>query len=58
MLLTPTHCLTDFPNYHTVLPTPSYTLPEIFLRPTAYYLAIAITTLVLVFPQSLNCVWL
>ncbi|KAJ7083884.1 hypothetical protein C8R44DRAFT_862351 [Mycena epipterygia] len=41
-----------------LLPTPMYTLPELFLRPTAYYLAIAITSLVLVFPQSLNCVWL
>ncbi|KAJ7083898.1 hypothetical protein C8R44DRAFT_894338 [Mycena epipterygia] len=35
-----------------LLPTPSYTLPEIFLRPTVYYLAIAIAALVLVFPQT------
>lgn len=41
-----------------VFPTAQYTLPKLFIIPTAYYIAIALTTLVFVFPESLNHVWL
>ncbi|KAJ7730484.1 hypothetical protein DFH07DRAFT_993871 [Mycena maculata] len=41
-----------------LFPTQEYTLAKVFLIPTCYYLAIALTALVLVFPESLNHVWL
>ncbi|KAJ7247491.1 hypothetical protein C8J57DRAFT_1359112 [Mycena rebaudengoi] len=41
-----------------LLPTPNYTLAKLFLLPTCYYLAIAITSLIFIFPESLNHVWL
>ncbi|KAJ7207441.1 hypothetical protein GGX14DRAFT_698162 [Mycena pura] len=41
-----------------LLPTQQYTLAKIILLPTCYYLAIAIASLVLIFPESLNHVWL
>ncbi|KAJ7259813.1 hypothetical protein C8J57DRAFT_1339211 [Mycena rebaudengoi] len=41
-----------------LLPSPQYTVAKIFLIPTVYYLAIAIASLVLIFPESLNHVWL
>ncbi|KAF7318664.1 hypothetical protein HMN09_00378100 [Mycena chlorophos] len=41
-----------------LLPTANYLLPKLFLLPTTYYLAIAITSLVVIFPESLNHVWL
>ncbi|KAF7311860.1 hypothetical protein MIND_00196700 [Mycena indigotica] len=41
-----------------LLPSQNYLIAKMFLIPTAYYLAIAITSLVLIFPESLNHVWL
>ncbi|KAJ7474206.1 hypothetical protein FB451DRAFT_1248307 [Mycena latifolia] len=41
-----------------LLPTAQYTLAKIFLIPTCYYLAIAIAALIVVFPESLNHIWL
>ncbi|KAK7008046.1 hypothetical protein R3P38DRAFT_3211693 [Favolaschia claudopus] len=41
-----------------LLPAAQYTLPKMFLIPTCYYLAISLASLVLIFPESLNHVWL
>ncbi|KAJ7679684.1 hypothetical protein B0H17DRAFT_1077726 [Mycena rosella] len=41
-----------------LLPTAQYTIAKMFLIPTCYYLAIAIASLVLIFPESLNHIWL
>ncbi|KAJ7328509.1 hypothetical protein DFH08DRAFT_884074 [Mycena albidolilacea] len=41
-----------------LLPTPQYTIAKMFLIPTCYYLAIAIASLVFVFPESLGHMWL
>ncbi|RDB27383.1 Uncharacterized protein C57A7.05 [Hypsizygus marmoreus] len=45
-------------SYGPLFPTAQYTLPKLFIIPTGYYVAIAIATLVLIFPESLNRVWL
>ncbi|KAF5376953.1 hypothetical protein D9615_007250 [Tricholomella constricta] len=45
-------------SYGPLFPTAQYTLAKIFIIPTCYYVAIAIATLVLIFPESLNRVWL
>jgi hypothetical protein len=42
----------------TVFPTAQYTLPKMFILPTVYYTAVALVSLVLIFPESLNHVWL
>ncbi|KAJ7660842.1 hypothetical protein DFH06DRAFT_1472122 [Mycena polygramma] len=47
-----------FATTGVLLPTPSYTLAKTFLIPACYYLAVALATLVLVFPESLNGGWL
>ncbi|KAJ7093436.1 hypothetical protein B0H15DRAFT_832325 [Mycena belliarum] len=41
-----------------LLPTPNYMIATQFLLPTCFYIAIALATLVLVFPESLNHIWL
>ncbi|KAF9475517.1 hypothetical protein BDN70DRAFT_883627 [Pholiota conissans] len=41
-----------------LLPTKNYTLAKIFLIPTSFYVAVALISLVLVFPESLSHVWL
>ncbi|KAF8972501.1 hypothetical protein BDZ97DRAFT_1649682 [Flammula alnicola] len=40
------------------LPTSDYMLSKLFIIPTCFYIAVAIGSLVLIFPQSLNHVWL
>ncbi|KAG6885510.1 hypothetical protein C0993_000760 [Termitomyces sp. T159_Od127] len=45
-------------SYGPLFPTSNYTLAKIFLIPTSYYVAIAIASLVLIFPVSLNHVWI
>ncbi|KAJ7447940.1 hypothetical protein B0H11DRAFT_351668 [Mycena galericulata] len=45
-------------SFGPLLPTAQYTLAKIFVIPTLYYIAIALAALVLVFPESLNHVWL
>ena len=43
----------------TVLPSSNYTgLAKLFLIPAAFYVAIAIASLVLIFPASLSHVWM
>ncbi|KAJ7159965.1 hypothetical protein C8R43DRAFT_993969 [Mycena crocata] len=41
-----------------LLPTAQYTVAKQFLIPTCYYLAIALASLIFVFPESLNHIWL
>ncbi|KAG6854200.1 hypothetical protein C0991_009513 [Blastosporella zonata] len=41
-----------------LFPTSQYTLAKQFIIPTSYYVAVAITTLIFVFPVSLNHVWI
>ncbi|KAF8179112.1 hypothetical protein BJ912DRAFT_1128563, partial [Pholiota molesta] len=41
-----------------LLPTPNYTLAKLFVLPATFYLAVAIASLILVFPESLSHVWL
>ncbi|KAF7340394.1 hypothetical protein MVEN_01958900 [Mycena venus] len=41
-----------------LLPTANYTIAKMFLIPTTYYIAIALASLVLIFPESLNHIWL
>jgi hypothetical protein len=43
---------------HIVFPTAQYTIPKMFILPTVYYTAVALVSLVLIFPESLNHVWL
>ncbi|GLB36769.1 putative ER transporter, 6TM, N-terminal [Lyophyllum shimeji] len=45
-------------TYGPLLPHPQYTLSKMFILPTVYYVAIAIATLIFIFPESLNLVWL
>lgn len=45
-------------SYGPLLPTAQYTLARLFLIPTAYYVAIALASLIFIFPESLNHVWL
>ncbi|KAG5640425.1 hypothetical protein DXG03_008703, partial [Asterophora parasitica] len=45
-------------TYGPSFSTTQYTLAKTFIIPTSYYVAIAIATLVLIFPESLNRVWL
>ncbi|KAG6901993.1 hypothetical protein C0995_005793 [Termitomyces sp. Mi166 len=45
-------------SYGPLFPMSYYTLAKIFIIPTSYYVAIAIASLVLVFPVSLNHVWI
>ncbi|KAF8060806.1 hypothetical protein FPV67DRAFT_1673642 [Lyophyllum atratum] len=45
-------------SYGPLFPNAQYTLSKIFILPACYYAAIAVVTLVLVFPESLNLVWL
>ncbi|TFK67683.1 hypothetical protein BDN72DRAFT_87052 [Pluteus cervinus] len=41
-----------------LFPTSQYTLAKLFLIPACFYVAIAIASLVLIFPESMNHVWL
>ncbi|KDR68787.1 hypothetical protein GALMADRAFT_78068 [Galerina marginata CBS 339.88] len=41
-----------------LLPKAQYTLAKLFLIPTSFYIAVAIASLVLIFPESLSHVWL
>uniref|UniRef100_A0A8H7YBR5 Putative ER transporter 6TM N-terminal domain-containing protein n=1 Tax=Psilocybe cubensis TaxID=181762 RepID=A0A8H7YBR5_PSICU len=41
-----------------VLPTAQYTIPEQLIIPTTFYVAVAIGTVILIFPESLSHVWL
>ncbi|KAF8152843.1 hypothetical protein K438DRAFT_1863917 [Mycena galopus ATCC 62051] len=41
-----------------LFPTAQYTLAKMFLIPTCFYVAIAIASLVVVFPETLNHMWL
>ncbi|KDQ30176.1 hypothetical protein PLEOSDRAFT_1111192 [Pleurotus ostreatus PC15] len=45
-------------SYGPLFYSAQYTIAKQFLIPTGYYLAIAIASLVLVFPETLNHVWL
>ncbi|KAG6910622.1 hypothetical protein DXG01_009131 [Tephrocybe rancida] len=45
-------------SYGPLFPTSQYTLAKQFIIPTSYYVAIAITTLIFIFPVSLNHVWI
>ncbi|KAG6828854.1 hypothetical protein H0H92_006561 [Tricholoma furcatifolium] len=45
-------------SYGPLFPTQQYTLAKLFIIPTSYYVAIAITALILIFPTSLNHVWI
>ncbi|KAF4566562.1 hypothetical protein EYR36_011993 [Pleurotus pulmonarius] len=45
-------------SYGPLFYSAQYTIAKQFLIPTGYYLAIAIAALVLVFPETLNHVWL
>ncbi|CAK5266926.1 unnamed protein product [Mycena citricolor] len=45
-------------TFGPLLPTAQYTIAKMFLIPSAYYMAIAIASLILIFPESLNHVWL
>ncbi|KAG5725819.1 hypothetical protein E4T56_gene2441 [Termitomyces sp. T112] len=45
-------------SYGPLFPTSEYTLAKIFIIPTSYYVVIAIASLVLIFPVSLNNVWI
>ncbi|KAF7367705.1 hypothetical protein MSAN_00834300 [Mycena sanguinolenta] len=47
-----------FSTYGPLFPTAQYTLAKMFLIPTCYYLAIAIASLILIFPETLNHMWL
>lgn len=38
--------------------SPQYTIASMFLLPTAYYVAIALVSLAIIFPESVNHVWL
>ncbi|KIM39011.1 hypothetical protein M413DRAFT_447369 [Hebeloma cylindrosporum] len=41
-----------------LLPTSEYTFARFFIIPTCFYLAVAVASLVLIFPESLSHVWL
>ncbi|KAF8168489.1 hypothetical protein B0H34DRAFT_816566 [Crassisporium funariophilum] len=41
-----------------LLPTAQYTIPKAFIIPTCYYVAVALASIVLIFPESLSHVWL
>ncbi|KIM39015.1 hypothetical protein M413DRAFT_447379 [Hebeloma cylindrosporum] len=41
-----------------LLPNARYTLPKLFIIPTCFYVAVAIASLVLIFPESLSHAWL
>ena len=45
-------------TYPLVLPQTQYTLAKLFVIPASYYVACAIAALILIFPESLNHVWL
>ncbi|KAL1742634.1 hypothetical protein HDZ31DRAFT_42783 [Schizophyllum fasciatum] len=45
-------------SYGPLLPQVNYTLATLFLIPAAYYVACALAALILIFPESLNHVWL
>ncbi|KAG5654141.1 hypothetical protein H0H81_006852 [Sphagnurus paluster] len=45
-------------SYGPLFPTAQYTLAKLFIIPTLYYIAIAIATLIFIFPESLNHIWL
>lgn len=45
-------------DFTLVLPTANYLIAKSFILPTSFYLAVAITCLVLVFPESLSHVWI
>ncbi|KAJ7250170.1 hypothetical protein B0H12DRAFT_1121038 [Mycena haematopus] len=47
-----------FCTYGPLFPTAEYTIAKMFLIPMCYYLAIAIASLILIFPESLNHMWL
>ncbi|KAF9042212.1 hypothetical protein BJ165DRAFT_257137 [Panaeolus papilionaceus] len=41
-----------------LFPTAQYTLAKLFLIPVTFYVAVAVASLVVIFPESLNHVWL
>ncbi|KIY71039.1 hypothetical protein CYLTODRAFT_435413 [Cylindrobasidium torrendii FP15055 ss-10] len=45
-------------SYGPLFPNPNYTIAKLFLIPTGFYLAVACVSLILVFPESLNHVYL
>ncbi|KAF4566563.1 hypothetical protein EYR36_011994 [Pleurotus pulmonarius] len=45
-------------SYGPLFYTSQYTIAKQFLLPTSYYLAIALASLVLIFPETLNHAWL
>lgn len=45
-------------TYGPLFPTAQYTLPKMFILPTVYYVAVALMSLIIIFPESLNHVWL
>ena len=45
-------------KYPSVSPSANYTIPKVLLIPSGIFVAIAIATLVLIFPESLNHIWL
>ncbi|KAF8638679.1 hypothetical protein AX17_002024 [Amanita inopinata Kibby_2008] len=45
-------------SYGPLFPTARYTLAKIILVPASYYIAIAIGSLIFVFPESLNHIWI
>ncbi|KAI5832414.1 hypothetical protein K523DRAFT_344860 [Schizophyllum commune Tattone D] len=45
-------------SYGPLLPQTNYTLAKLFVIPASYYVACAIAALILIFPESLNHVWL
>ncbi|KAJ7612695.1 hypothetical protein FB45DRAFT_939576 [Roridomyces roridus] len=45
-------------TFGPLFPTQQYTLAKLFLIPTAYYIAIALAALAVIFPESLNHIWL
>ncbi|KAJ6459650.1 hypothetical protein C8R45DRAFT_553978 [Mycena sanguinolenta] len=47
-----------FSTYGPLFPSAQYTLAKMFLIPTCYYVAVAIASLILIFPESLNHMWL
>ncbi|TFK38741.1 hypothetical protein BDQ12DRAFT_712685 [Crucibulum laeve] len=45
-------------SYGPSFPTSQYTLAKQFLIPSSYYVAVAIASLIFIFPESLNHAWL